>query len=98
MGFTDEDWERAGGVLCESCGREVLRYFRVCSSCLAKARGPAQPTEIVLPFEFTSGEWELVEVYEFNRRISYIFRHCETGDEIAHDILKTSQEVKGGSN
>lgn len=79
-----EEWMKAEGVSCHGCGVETLRFYRVCPHCLAALRGlqgkPATP--------FSEDEWELVKVYEFNRRTTYIYRNLESGHEEAYDVLK----------
>jgi len=35
-----------------------------------------------------SGEWEVVHTYDFKKRTSYILQHKETGERMAHDVLK----------
>jgi len=82
--LTNEDWQKAAGTVCDGCGLEKLRLFKVCPECISKIRSP----EEVMGLHFPDSGWEVVNIYHFSKRTTYIYRHKVTGEERAYDILK----------
>lgn len=92
------DWDSCLGVACDGCGDEMLRFFRLCPHCMAKFRGITperlDTTDEMMQKMFPEEEWELVDIYRFKKRTTYIYQHRFTGKKVAHNIMKEEEWKK----